>query len=185
MAHQRQLIREYLRDILLGETDAEDRVTATRINPYRKGDLPAISVYTLEETVDQEQSNTAPREYTRNLKVEIAGWVTPGDGVDAAMDDLALQIETVIDGDRYLGDPTTGDDLAAETMLEGTTMSIKAEGDALTALVTLTYTVTYRNLAPVAPTELDDFLTADATYPLDGSTPDTTVLEDQITVRTP
>lgn len=180
MAHQRQVIRHYVRDLLTaGNTAACNRVTATRINPYRTGELPAISVYTLEDTVDQERSNTAPREYTRDLKLEIAGWVTPGDDVDDRMDDLALEIETLMDGDIYLGDN------AADSMLEATAMGVRGEGDAIMGLVTLTYRVRYTNLAPEAPTGLSDFLTADVKYPTTDRTPTTVVPEDLVDVRAP
>lgn len=177
--HQRQVIREAVRDLLIAaSTAASTRVVATRTLPYRKNELPAISVYTLEETVDGESVNTAPRELTRNLQLEIAGWVTAADDVDDQMDALALQIEFAMDADRYLADS------AAECVLDGTTMGIQGDGDNLMGLVTLTYAVTYRTMAPEAPTDLSDFTTAAVTYNQGDAQADAAAAHDIVTVPT-
>lgn len=176
MPHQRQLIRQAVRDLLIGKTAAGTRVSTTRIYPYRKPELPAISVYTLEETVNEEGSNTAPREYTRDLELEISGFVHGGADVDDAMDELALEIENAMAADPYLGG-TVGD-----SMLQGTTMGLTGDGDTLTGMVTLTYAVTYRTLAPEAPSGLDEFETAGVTHQPAG-VGDAEVAEDLINVR--
>jgi hypothetical protein len=186
MAHQRQIIRDYvIAQLIVANTAAGARVTNSRRDDYRKGDLPAISVYTDEETVDQEQSNTAPREYTRDLTMDIVGWVFPGDNVDNGLDDLAVQIEAMMDGDRYLGTipPLADTARAANTTLQSTKRAIRNEGDTPVGVIKLSYLVTYRWFAPQAPTLADDFLTADTKYPLAGSTPDTEIPEDNFNVR--
>jgi hypothetical protein len=160
MPHQRKVIRDAIRALLVGQTVADDRVTATRVLPYRRSELPAISIYTLDETVHAESRTTAPRELSRELRLEIAGWVAHGAGMDDAMDALALEIETAMHADPYFGDA------AADSILETTTMGVRGEGDSLTGLVTLTYAVTYQSPAPEAPTDLDDFLTAHVTHNL-------------------
>lgn len=102
MAHQRQLIRNAVAAMLVaGSTAAGARVTTTRVEPHKKTELPAISVYSLSEEVKEWE---APRELTRELKLEIAGWVAHSDTypADQAMDDLAAQIEAVMNADWYL-----------------------------------------------------------------------------------
>ncbi|MGN6105198.1 MAG: hypothetical protein ACTHU0_08845, partial [Kofleriaceae bacterium] len=117
MAHPRKLIRHAVVAQLVGATAAGARVQATRVEPLRKGKLPTISVYTLHEPIDQDASAaTNPRELTRTVKVEIAGWVAHSDAlpVDDAMDDLAEQIEAAMDADPYLGGKA-GDSILEET----------------------------------------------------------------------
>lgn len=180
--HQCKVIRDTVVALLVGKTAAESRVVASRKNAYKKNELPAISVYTLEETVDRESRNTAPRELTRDLKVEIAGWVfhaPDGSLVDDAMDALKLEIETVMYADPFLGGA------AGDSLLEGTVWGLRNEGDVPMGLVVLTYSVTYRTLAPEAPDidSLDDFITADTLYQPPGVPADGEVAHDTILVQ--
>ncbi len=182
MAHPRKLIRHALVALLTNATAAGARVQGTRVEPHKKSQLPAISVYTLREPVDQDASaNTAPRELTRDVKVEITGWVAHSDAlpVDDAMDDLAEQIEAVMDADPYLGGT------AGESVLESTEMQVVEDdgrSDPLVGIVTLTYSVTYRT-SPAAPANLDDFITVDATHKIAGGVADTVPAIDQFTVQ--
>lgn len=105
MAHQRKLIRKSVVALLVsGGTAAGARVKSTRVEPHKKSQLPAIAVYTLKEPVDPASKDTAPRELTRDLKLEVVGWVgvTDPDTVDDAMDDLAEQIEAAMEANRWL-----------------------------------------------------------------------------------
>lgn len=178
MAHQRTVIRRAVRDLLVGKTVAGSRVTATRIQSYRRADVPAIGVYTTDETVDPDSWSTAPREYTRNLSLEIAGWVTPGPGFDDAMDDLAQQIEAAMELDRTLGGA------AADVRLESSKMEPRGEGDSLMGLVVLTYSVLYQTQPSVVEGDFADFLQNDATYNLRPlAPPEEDSAEDLITVQ--
>jgi hypothetical protein len=178
MAHPRKEIRHAVRDLLAAAaTAAGDHVTATRIFPYRKGDLPAISVYTLEETIDEESAESAPRELLRSIDLEVAGFVHAGSAVDDAMDDLAEQIEAAMDAD-----PTFGGK-AADSFLRSTTMGLTGDGDTIAGMVTLTYDVTYRT-TPADPVEdVDEFLTADVVHNPGGNVHPDDRAEDLINVR--
>lgn len=180
MAHPRKVIRHAVRDLLVGVTAAGARVTATRVEPHRKGELPAISVYTLREPVEEASVTTAPRELTRDVKVEITGWVAHSDAVpvDDAMDDLAEQIEAAMDADRFVGD------LAAESVLEGTEMQVLDEGgaDPLVGVIKLTYSVTYRT-SPADPADPDDLISVGTTHELVGGVADTVPAENLTTVQ--
>jgi hypothetical protein len=177
MPHQRTLIRGAVVAQLLGATAAGARVYPTRILPLRRIELPAISVYTLEEAVTAASLSTAPRELSRELPVMIEGWVAPGDNVDDAMDALALDIENAMHVDPYLADT------AAESILDSTVMEVVEDGDRMMGLVVLTYAVTYRSLAPEAPTDLDDFLSVKATHNLGGQVHEDDDAEDEFVVQ--
>lgn len=182
MAHPRKTIRQAVVALLVSaSTGAGGRVHATRVEPLKR-ELPAISVYILSETVDADASaGTAPREITRNAKVEITGFVahTTAIPVDDAMDNLAEEIEAAMDVDPYLGGA------AGDSILEGTEMEViedDGRSDPLVGVVTLTYSVTYRT-SPEPPTDADDFLRADVVHQLVGGAEDTEPAEDMVTVQ--
>lgn len=167
--HPRRLVRDAIVAILAGATSAGSRVSKTRAVPNRTGELPAISVYTLEEHVDEASATTAPRELTRLPRVAIVAWVEDTDAlpVDDAMDALALEIETAMDGDRYL----TG--TAGDCILSSTEMSVESseKGDPLIGMMRMVYSVTYRtDQHDAAPTA--DFARAGVTVQIPGSSPD-------------
>jgi hypothetical protein len=173
--HPRKAIRHAVVDLLIGATSAGSRVVGTRIDPNRKTQLPAISVYTLHDPVRPAPERIEPRELTRDVKVEIAGWVAHRDvlSVDDAMDDLAEQIELAMDSDRYLSGA------AGESVLEGTEMEVVEQdgrSDPLVGIVVLTYSVTYRTMPSTGT--FDDFLTATAVYPPVDGEPDTVPASD-------
>lgn len=161
--HHRTIVRRAVRDLLKGKTSAGQKVDTTRIDTWRDNELPAISVYTTVEDVDDASTETAPRELKRQVDVEIVGAVGASDRMDDAMDALALEIETVMHADPFLGD------VASDSILTGTEANVHNEGKRLIGLVVLTYQVTYRTIAP-EPQELDDFVTADTRTRVDGVT---------------
>lgn len=184
MAHPRKLIRQgFVALLVRANTAAGVRVVGTRVEPHKKAQLPAISVYTLRESVDQDASTgAAPRELTRAVKVEIVGWVAHSDTlpVDDAMDDLAEQIEAAVDADPYLGSE------AADSILEETTMQVLEDdgrSDPLIGIVTLTYSVTYRT-SPAAPSSLEDFRRVKADHKIVGAV-DTNAAHDEFVVQEP
>jgi hypothetical protein len=177
MPHQRTLIRRAVVAQFLGQTDAGQRVFPTRIVPLRTTELPAISVYTLEDTVSADSSTTGPRTLIRDLPIQIEGWVKANDNVDDAMDELAFQVETAMHRDQYLGG-TVGD-----SILDTTVMEVVEEGGRLLGLVVLTYVATYRTMAPEEPAEPDKFITADTTRMVVGGVPDTEQHRDEVVVQ--
>jgi hypothetical protein len=168
--HPRQAVIDSVIARLTGATVAGSRVEDTRVEPYVPGELPAISVYALREPVRPESAGMAPRELTRDVKVEIVGQVahTAALPVGKAMNAIALEIETAMDADQYLGGA------AGDSILEDTEMEIRDEGDPLVGVVVLTYSVTYRT-SPAAPGDLDDFRRVGATTQIVGADEDNTV----------
>lgn len=162
MTHPRKVIRTAVRDALDGATAAGANVFASRVDPYRLQTLPAVGVYSLEESVDDESAETSPRELTRRLSLVVEGWVTVAgaDPADDLLDDLTEEIEAAMDVDRYFGGN------AAESILTDTTSERITVGDRDMAMAALVYRVTYRTDAPVTVPTLDDFETVKATHNL-------------------
>ncbi len=163
MAHPRKLIRHAVVALLAGAaTAAGVRVTGTRVDPHKGSQLPAISVYTLNDVVEEDVSTTA--EDAHELEIEIVGWVAHSEAVpvDDAMDDLAEQIEAAMTSDPFLGGKVS------ELVFKGTTMEVREDdgrGNPLVGIVALVYTAKYAgDLATEDPANLDDFLEVDAQH---------------------
>jgi hypothetical protein len=181
MAHPRKLVRKAVVAMLTNATAALARVSDTRIEPHKKAQLPAISVYTLHDPVDVEASKAAPRERKHDLELEVAIWVAHSETSPAVdqIDDIAEQVEAVLEGDQYL------QGTASESSLTGTEIQIVEDperNDPTVGIATLTYSVTYRK-SPAAPGLPDDFKTVDAKYQLVGGVADTVPAEDTFTVQ--
>lgn len=164
MAHPRTDIRRAVAAQLAGNTSAGERVYRSRILPWEAVELPALAVYTLEESVDTEASAaTAPRELERSYRVAIEGGVMAAEDVDDAVDTLAQEVETAMHADCYLAGS------AADSILESTDVELAAEGERIVGHVRLTYLVTYRTYAPAQVDGLGDFTTADVRTNLGGA----------------
>jgi hypothetical protein len=174
--HQRQAIREAVTARLKGRTAAGGRVYETQKVPWTRLELPAIAVYSLDETVDPASKSTAPRELTRTVPIAIEAVVRPGANVDDAMDAMSLEIERVVDRD-----PTFGD-TASDSILATTEQRLSEEGDQTVGNVRLTYNVTYYTQAPdPADVELDDLKTVDVRTSLGGAVAAADQAEDTVT----
>lgn len=185
MAHQGKLIEQGLvAQLVAANTAAGARVHRDRVDPFKKGSLPAIALYIPDEEVDNDASEgTAPRELKRDADVEMQLLVG---GVDAevisdAMWDFQEQVENALDADPYIGGA------AADAVLKRSSREIiEANGhsDPLVGVVTLVYTVTFRT-QPGSVTATDDFLRVDAKHDLVGGVDDTEPAEDLFDVRSP
>lgn len=176
--HYRQAIRTAVQALLLNATDAGERVYRTRKIPHRRAELPAISVYADEESVDDESLSRSPRELQRTVSLVIEGWVSATDDqADDAMDALAEQIEAAMGADFYLGET------AADSVLSSTVLTTVEDGDRILGMVALVYDVLYRAVVPAPPASLDDFTTAGVTYNLGNAVHPDEVAEDVVTVQ--
>lgn len=174
MAHPRQLIRKKAALMLTGATGAGTRVKTTALVPWHRTELPAASVYTLEESADDQ--DTGPRVYRRTLQlvIELGAEVTAD--IDDALDDLALQAETAMATDYTLGG------LANDSVLTGTEVEITELGNKPIGFVRLNYMVAYyTDLSDLVPPVLNDFSTADVHQNLAGAQPTADQAHDVIT----
>jgi hypothetical protein len=165
MAHQRQLIREAVKTLLVAAaTAAGSRVYESRTVALKQTELPAIAVYTLQEEVDPGSANSAPRELKRTLELAVEGAVKGTANVDDALDALAAQVECAMARDETFGGK------AGDSFLSATEIDLADDGRQPIGLVRLVYSVTYRTYAPDedCATPTDDFNTADVKYSLGG-----------------
>lgn len=178
MAHKRKTLRATFRQALEdANTAAGARVFKDRETSLRTTELPAIVLYTDDE--DAEDRGYAPRELVRVLSVVIEGYVAATEDVDDAMDDLAEQIEPVMEGDPQWGG------LTSDVLLVKTELETGVLGDRQVGRVRLTYEVTYYTASPawVDDANLDDFNRVHATHNLGNAVQEDEDAEDDFTVQ--
>jgi hypothetical protein len=185
MPHQRKVIRDAVVALLkAANTVAGSRVYPNRFTALTNVKLPALLVYTLSEDVDPGSADTSPRELTRALELQIHAVVGVEEAPDDALDALALQVETAMHADRFLGGAIGGKGL----LLTSTEIVADIEGDRYTATAALFYALEYQTLAPepLTDAQLDDFETAHVTHKVAGAAmPDADDAEDEFTVEEP
>lgn len=182
MAHARKLFRHAaIARLVAAATVAQSRVYTQRIDPLKKGSLPAISLYIPNEDIDDGSAASNPRELKRMASMEVAivlGGVNEDTLADAA-DDAAGQVEAVFDDDPFISE-TVEDCVLTKTDLE--IREVNGASDPLIAFVVLTYLVTYRT-RPAEAAQRDDFLRTKATLQPTGGVVDTQPEVNQFDVR--
>lgn len=134
MAHPRESIVEAVVALLIAAgTAAGARVSNTRIEPHKKGALPALSVYALNDSENADASSEMEQAY--DIELEVAVWAIP-DEVNALM----AEVQTAMRADPYIGG------LASDVGAPGTVIGLAQENgrsDPTVAVGVLTYPVTY------------------------------------------
>lgn len=181
MAHPRQLIRKQAVAVLLGATNAGASVFASRVRPFIsnswQSDLPAICVFTMDET--SEIFNQAPREYLRRVELVVEIHADGNDALDDTLDTLARQVERVLLMDDTLGD--TVNDL----QYVRSRMVLLDQSEQLTGACRLIFEAEYFDRHPddLFNESLPDLNTVTTEYSLDNAQPDPadrakTIIED-------
>ncbi len=158
--HQRQIIREAVHAVLLGNTSAGTQVSKNRQRPYRTAQLPAIDLMNADDAVDSESANTAPKELLHTYSLDVRVRVAVTDAVDDAMDALAEEIEPLMHADPFFG----GAAGEKGSSLTGTSFDFDTEGEFDIGLMTLSYDFKYYTQADAVKTDLDEFDKAHATH---------------------
>lgn len=121
MANSRKAIRDALVTMLSGETEAGTNVYANRETGLWQSELPAILVYTEQESA--EPRDLSSRKYIRTLQLRVELKAEANSTVDDDLDDLAEEVEDIIDADQSI----TGTVLS--TVLTNTELSVDADGE--------------------------------------------------------
>ncbi len=138
--HQRQIIREKIRDLLLQKTWAEKRIYTNRSTALFESELPCILILTRDEAA--RKFTEAPRQLQRQLNVSIQAICRLQDDIDDYLDSLALQIEILINVNPFL------DETVADVILTGTEVAVSSEGNMPIGSITLNYQVEYYQYVP-------------------------------------
>lgn len=136
MKHARTQIRNAVTALLKGNTTADNNVFEARVYPINDPKLPALMIYTKQETVG-EQSMSRPRTQQRELFVTVEAYVKARGNVGEDTDNLALEIEQLI-----AADPTLSG-LVKDTALDTTETQFSDDGERPVAVAILTFSVLY------------------------------------------
>lgn len=134
MTHVRQQIREAVANKLDAASEITAPVYKSRVHSLADVKLPAVLVYTTEES--SERLSMDP-ELARECTLQIVAAVKNTGNFDDEADELSAQIERAMFSDRLLGG------LAKELVLESTEIELVGDGDKPVGAVTLEYTVAY------------------------------------------
>jgi len=137
MTHARTQIRNAVTALLLNNTSAGSKVYESRIYPLDDPKLPAILIYTKQESVGDQMSMSKPRTQHRELQLTIEVYVKANSNIDETADGLALEVEQIIGND-----PTPGG-LVKDSILSTTEIQYSDEGEKPIAVITLTFAVLY------------------------------------------
>lgn len=151
MTIERKNIRKKIVEVLTGATSAGDNVVASRTTKPFIEQLPAISVYTLADSVAQELTQT-PRVMHRTIELVIDAHIAdPNDPTDA-LDEIGEAIEQALSADETLGG------LAEDLKLTDCQINLEGEANAILGAIRLTFEVTYLSAHPkeTATTEFSE-----------------------------
>lgn len=136
MTHARTQIRKAVVNALKGNTAAENRVYESRVYALDDPKLPALLVFTPQESMGQ-PSVQRPRTQMRQLQLMVEGYLKARGDIDSDADALALEVEQLIGADPTLGG------LVKDAMLDTTATRLSGEGEKPVAIVSLTFVILY------------------------------------------
>lgn len=143
--HYRKQIRNAMQQALIGQTAAGSNVFTSRSRPIleilQKREL-VLSVYTADERSQRDGTGYL---LERDLMVSIEGMAGGGDDLDDVLDDLADEVEAVVNAD-----PTLGNLLADDLVLESTSVEISARGNMQVGAFRLDFATKYQTQRQVA-----------------------------------
>ena len=136
MTHARTQIRKAVVNALKANTAAENRVYESRVYPLDDPKLPALLVYTPQESMGQ-PSIQRPRTQMRQLQLMVEGYLKARGDIDSDANALALEVEQLIGADPTLGG------LVKDAMLDTTATRLSGEGEKPVAIISLTFVILY------------------------------------------
>jgi hypothetical protein len=134
--HVRQQIREKIGTTLTGLTTTGSNVFESRVYPLENANLPALIIYTKEESSEPIVIGTQ-RLMSRELSVVVEGYAKATSNFDDTIDTISKEVEAAIAADRTL------DGLAKDTYLESTEIEFNSEGEKPLGYVSLTFLTNY------------------------------------------
>jgi hypothetical protein len=134
--HVRRQIRDAAATALAGLTTTGARVYPSRTYPLQDANLPALRIYTNEETVEMSSMGGANRLVQRTLNLLVEGCAKVNDTLDDTLDDIIKEVETAIAANQTLGG-------AKWVQLAGIEIEMEGEGEKETGVARMTFQCEY------------------------------------------
>lgn len=130
-------IKEAIRGVLIGKTDAKNRVSISQTTPTDDEEVPAILIYAVSENVNR--FNQSPKDYKRvlTLTIECISNGNHDDDLDVQLENLGEQVEAIMEMDETLGD------LVDRVELTASAYATSEEGSTYMGSLFLTYDVVF------------------------------------------
>lgn len=177
--HQRKIIRETVKELLLNNTSVLDRVFVNRYTPLWQTEMPCICIYFKKDTPQPRPRGSYF--YRRNLFLVVEIMVKATPSMDDDIDDIALEVEDIILPNLYLLGPYADDQIASFQDLQDTDISLSADGQKLFGSGRMTFLLEYDQDLPEMKEGVTDFKTAlnkiNAVSPVTGELPGPSVNE--------
>ena len=136
MAHARKTIREQVGTTLTGLTTTGSNVFQSRVYPLQDSNLPALLIYTKEETSEAVVMGNN-RVLERELTIAVEAYVKTNSNSDDTIDLISEEIESAI------GTDTTLNNKAKDVFLVATDINYIGEGENPVAVATFNFLVSY------------------------------------------
>lgn len=135
--HLRRQIRGAVTALLTGLPTTGSRVYASRVHPLNESELPALRVYTDEETATIAGMAGAGSLLERRLAVRVEAVVMAVSGFDDTADQISKEVESALAADYSLGG------LVKWMFLSRISQELSGEGDRPVALQVMTFEALY------------------------------------------
>ena len=132
----RQQIRERVGTVLNGLTTTGSNVFETRVYPLENTNLPALVIYTKDETSEPLVIST-DRVMSRELELIVEIYVKQTSNFDDEVDKICKEVEIAISAD------TTINGLAKDCFLQSTSIEYNTEGEKPLTFASLTFLTNY------------------------------------------
>ena len=139
MAHVRKAIREHVVTTITSLSTTGSSVYETRYFPLQTGNLPALIVYTLDETVEDYTIGQNTRTQFRALNLIIEAHCRGTANIDDTLDTIAEEVEEAMVTDISRGGN------AKDTKLVSTEVDFDTASQK-TGLMRLTYLISYNTI---------------------------------------
>ena len=136
MTHARKTIREQVGTTLTGLTTTGSNVFQSRVYPLQDSNLPALLIYTKEETSEAIVMGNN-RVLERELTLAVEAYVKTNSNSDDTIDLISKEIEVAI------GTDTTLNNRAKDVFLVSTDINYIGEGENPVAVATFNFLVSY------------------------------------------
>lgn len=136
MAHVRKSIRDDIVTTLTGLATTGSRVYRTKVYPISSGSLPALVIYTKNETSEY-ISMSIPRTIERTVTIAVEAYVQGNSNYDNTLDAIAAEVEDAITAD------VTRSGYARDTRVASFDADFSGDPDQPVAYATITLEVDY------------------------------------------
>ena len=102
MSHARQQIREAVATLVTGLTTTGSRVFQSRFYRVQASELPALFIYSTDESIERETIGTGPY-LRRELSIRIEGMAKALDNLDDTLDTIGEEVEDALGGQLPAG----------------------------------------------------------------------------------